>query len=119
MSLPKKKPSFSLADELIAILDISAERMKISRSEVVANLILYHGLCGGDFPLTSKILALPSKDRQRLLGDVLDRMRSDDPPKPQEFRRWVKEVLGTSDPETIEKGSDALLRALLKGGAST
>ena len=113
MSLPKKKPSFSLADDLIEILDISADRMGISRSEVVANLVLYHGLCGGDFPLTSKILALPSVDRQRLLGDVLERFKSDDPPKPQEFRKWVKEVLGKADQETIEKGADALIRALL------
>lgn len=115
MANPKKKPSISLSEDLLGIVDITADRMGISRSEVITHLILYHGLCGGDFPLTSKILALRPLDRDRIIQDVRARLESDNPAKPQSFRQWVKETLGQDDPATLERGADSLLRKLLEG----
>ena len=113
MSAPKKKPSLSLSEDLLAIVDATANRMKISRSEVVAHLILYHGLCGGDFPLTARIFSLPAKDRDRVISEARKKSESSTPPKPQAFRQWIKEIVGTDDPASIERSADALIRGLL------
>ncbi len=117
MAPPKKKPSISISDDLLGIVDATADRMGISRSEVISHLILYHGLCGGDFPLTTKILALRPVDRERIIKDARGRHESDSPPKPQAFRKWIKETVGSSDPEALENGADALVRSLLDGQA--
>lgn len=98
----------------LAIADAIKERLGIaSRSEVFRHLVLYQGLCGGDMPLTTKILALPEHDRDRLTEEILRRAREDDPAKPQSFALWVKETLGKADPDTLNRGADQLLRDLL------
>ncbi|MCW1885591.1 hypothetical protein OKA04_12705 [Luteolibacter flavescens] len=107
------KTSVTLTNDEVAILDATASRMGISRNQVVRHLIIYHGLCGGDFPLTTKILALPSQDRQRVISEIRVKAESEDPPKPQGFRQWVKEALVRDDTESIERGAEALLRDLL------
>lgn len=105
--------SIYLSDDEKAILDATADRLKISRSEVFRHLTLYHGLCGGDFPLTSKILALPPADRDRVTAEIRSRAEAQDPVKPQKFREWVKDVLGSDDASTLEKGANSLLSKLL------
>jgi len=110
--------SLYLSNDEKRILDATASRLNISRSEVMRHLVLYHGLCGGDFPLTSKILALPAVDRERIIEQLRIRAESGDPIKPQQFREWVKETLGTSDDDTVAGGADALIRKLLVPSAS-
>lgn len=105
--------SLYISNDEKRILDATAERLGCSRSEVMRHLTLYHGLCGGDFPLTSKILALPPKDRDRVTAEIRARAESADPAKPQAFREWVKETLGNDDRDAMESGADALIRKLL------
>lgn len=105
--------SLYISNDEKRILDATASRLGMSRSEVIRHLALYHGLCGGDFPLTSKILSLAEKDRQRVIEEIRKRAESDDPAKPQSFRQWVKETLGSDDPDSIEKGVDSLLKKML------
>ncbi len=112
-----EKLSLSLSGNELGILDAIASRLEISRSEVVRHLIIYQGLCGGNFPLTTRILGLPPKDRARVVAEIRAKAESDDPSKPQSFRQWVKDTLGKDDPATLEKGADALLRKLLEGDA--
>lgn len=109
-----KRFSIYLTENEIAIADATAARLGVSRSEVIRHLILYNGLCGGDFPLTSRILALPQDDRERLIAEIRARAESNDPAKPQSFRQWVKDTLGSSDPAIMDQGADALLRSLLE-----
>lgn len=103
-----------MSDDEKAILDATACRLGVSRSKVFSHLVLYHGLCGGDFPLTSKIHGLPDADRDRVTAEIRRRCESNDPAKPQEFRQWVKDTLGKDDPATLERGSSALLRNLMQ-----
>ncbi|BCU78340.1 CopG family transcriptional regulator [Luteolibacter sp. LG18] len=107
--------SLYISNDEKRILDATASRLGISRSEVIRHLALYHGLCGGDFPLTARILALPVKDRERVIQEIRERAESGDPAKPQSFRQWVKETVGNDDSESIEKGAESLLRKLLNG----
>lgn len=106
--------SLYISNDEKRILDATASRLGISRSEVIRHLALYHGLCGGDFPLTTKILALPQKDRERIIEEIRVRTESGNPPKPQSFRQWVKDTIGSDDSEAIEQGADSLLRKLLE-----
>jgi len=108
------KTSVALCEDELAILDATARRLKISRSEVMRHLILYSGMVGGDFPLTSKILALPHKDRQRVIGEIRTRAESDNPAKPQSFRQWVKEAIGKDDEAAVEKSGEVILKELLE-----
>jgi hypothetical protein len=108
------KPSFYLSDDELAIVDATAKRMGISRSEVVRHLILYHGLCGGDFPLTRKIVDLPPVEREKVTAEIRRRAEANQPVKPQRFREWVIEALGSDDPSSMERSAEALLRNLLK-----
>ncbi len=108
-----RRCSIYLTDDEWAIADSTAKRMGISRSEVIRHLLLYQGMCGGSFPLTAKIIALPPADRDRLIAEIRRRAEAGDPIKPQSFREWVKEVLGTADPETVDRGTDALIKKLL------
>ena len=108
-----KRFSIYLSDDEVAIADATASRLGLSRSEVIRHLVLYHGLCGGDFPLTAKILSLPQTDRDRVISEIRTKAESNDPPKPQSFRAWVKDALGRSDPKAIDVGADVLLSKLL------
>ena len=108
-----RRCSIYLTDDEWAIADATAKRMGISRSEVIRHLLLYQGMCGGSFPLTAKIIALSPADRDRLIAEIRRRSEAGDPIKPQSFREWVKEVLGTADPETVDRGADALIKKLL------
>ncbi len=111
------KPSFYLSEDELAILDATAERLGISRSEVARHLILYHGMCGGDFPLTSRILSLPVAERDRLIAGIRRKVQSGDPSRPGDFSQWVKEALAnpSAGPREEEDGLDALLKRLLEG----
>jgi len=106
--------SIYITDDEKAILDSTATRLGISRSEVFRHLTLYHGLCGGDFPLTSRIMALSPSQRDKVTAEIRSRAESQDPAKPQSFRQWVKDTLGNDDQPTLDKGADALLRKLLE-----
>jgi len=106
--------SLYLSNDEKRILDATASRLRISRSEVMRHLVLYHGLCGGDFPLTARLLALPPADRERVIEQLRIRAESSDPPKPQQFREWIKETLGDAEAETVSNGADALIRKLLE-----
>lgn len=113
-----RKTSVSLCEDELAILDATASRLSISRSEVVRHLILYSGMVGGDFPLTSRILSLPPADRRRVIGEIRERAETDNPAKPQSFRQWVKDTIGRSDADAVEKSGEMLLRELLTAAAS-
>ncbi|WP_193211425.1 CopG family transcriptional regulator [Luteolibacter marinus] len=108
-----KRFSIYLTEDEVAIADATAARLEMSRSEVIRHLILYQGMCGGDFPLTVKLLALPAADRDRLVAEIRRRTESRDPIKPQSFRAWVKETLGSDDQPTLDRGADTLIRKLL------
>lgn len=108
------RTSVSLSDDELGIFDAIARHRNLSRSEVLSHLLLYHGLCGGEMPLTSKILALPERDRARVVSEIRKRAENDDPAKPQSFRKWVKDTLGNDDPATVENGAGSLLMDLLK-----
>jgi len=110
-----RRSSIFLSDDEWAIADATATRLNISRSEAIRHLLLYQGMCGGDFPLTSKILSQPAPDRDRLIAEIRRRCEENDPIKPQSFRRWVKDTLGADDAQTLDRGADALLRKLLEG----
>ena len=109
-----RKTSISLSEDELAILDATARRMELSRSEVIRHLILYSGMVGGDFPLTSKILALKPTDRERVIGEIRDRAESNNPAKPQSFRQWVKDTIGKDDEPALEKSGETLLKELLE-----
>lgn len=108
-----RKTSISLSDDELAIVDSTCGRLDMSRSEFFRHLLLYHGLCGGDFPLTTKILRLPEKDRSRVIEEIRKRSESHDPAKPQSFKQWVKETLGNDATTTVDKSADVLLKNLL------
>lgn len=108
-----RKTSISLSDDEVAIADAIARRLNCSRSEVVRHLLLYHGLCGGDCPLTSKILRLAEPQRSDVIADIRRRAERDDPLRPQSFRQWVKDCLGEVTPASLEKGTESILRKLL------
>jgi hypothetical protein len=78
-------PTTSLTPTNVSLTP-TASRLHISRPEVMRHLVLYHGLCGGDFPLTFKILALPATDRERIIEQLRVSAESGDPIKPQQFR---------------------------------
>lgn len=113
------RTSLSFTDDELAILDAirarksSQEGREVTRTEIVVHFLLYHGLCGGDMPLTSRILNLPQKDRARIVKEIRKKAESGESAKTQRFQEWVKEVLGKSDKETVEKGADVLLQELL------
>jgi len=95
------------------LVDACAERQGMSRSEVVWHLVVYAGLCGGDFPLTKRIASLPGVDMDRVVAEVRERAEANDPPKPQGFRQWVKEAAGRIDDETMDAAAKGLLDELL------
>jgi hypothetical protein len=108
-----KRTSISLSEDELGILDATANRLKLTRSQVVANLVLYQGMCGGDFPLTSKILNLPEVSMASIVKEIRTRAENDDPARPQSFRQWVKDVFGRADTDTLEGGTKLLLADLL------
>lgn len=108
------KTSLTLSDDELAMLDSTAARKGISRNEVMRHLILYQGLCGGEFPLTTRILALPPKDRQRVISEIRRKCEAGEFVKPQSFGIWVREAFGSDDPDAISRGVEALLRKLLE-----
>lgn len=109
-----QKTSLSMSEDELAIVDATARRLGISRSEVLRHLILYQGLCGGDFPLTRKILDLPKAKQQSVIAEIRVKAESDEPAKPQSFKQWVKETLGKDDASTLDKSTDSLLKSLLE-----
>lgn len=113
--MARQKTSITLSDDEVGIVDATARRMGISRSEVMRHLILYQGLCGGDFPVTSKILGLAPKDYDRIVAEIRTRAESEDPIKPQSFREWVKEVLGRNDNAVLSLSGELLLKEMMKG----
>lgn len=108
------KISLSFSDDEVAILDSIARQRGLSRSEVARNFVLYHGMCGGDFPFTSRILNLPSKDQERVIKQIRENCEAGKVMKPQAFKKWVQEVIGADDDVAMEKAADALLRKLLE-----
>jgi hypothetical protein len=107
------KTSISLSEDELGILDSISRRLNLSRSEIVRHFILYHGMCGGDMPLTSKILKLAEKARDGVVAEIRRRAEENDPAQPQSFRKWVKETLGKADEKTVENGTMILLDDLL------
>lgn len=107
------KTSISLSEDELAILDATASRLKISRSEVARHLIIYQGLCGGDFPLTSQILSLPESSQETVIAEIRQRAEAGLPIKPQAFKMWIQEVLGKVDPNTIRQCAGELLQKLI------
>ena len=110
-----KRRSIYLSNDEWAIADAIAARQKMSRSEMIRHFVLYHGMCGGDFPLTAKILSQPQAVRETLVREIRERCESERPIRPQAFRRWVAEAIGSDDPAAIDRGADSLLARLLKG----
>jgi hypothetical protein len=109
-----RRVSIYLSDDELAIADATAARLKLSRSEVIRHLVLYQGMCGGDFPLTGAILSQPFAEREEVIREIRERCESGNPILPQAFRKWVKEAAGSDDPEAINRAALTLLQRLLK-----
>ncbi len=109
------KKSIHLDEDVWAILDAIASRLEMSRSKVVWHLAVYAGMCGGDFPLTRRVEGLAPIDRERVVAEVRKRAEADDPPKPQGFRSWVKEVLGELDEDAMDSAAKRLVQELIDG----
>jgi len=95
------------------ILEILAARKGISTNELMRHLILYQGLVGGDFPLTSEILSLPPPRRKVVEAKIVDRLKANEFLKPQSFMLWIKEVFGKIDADTMARGAKSFIRDLL------
>lgn len=109
---PKRK-SLYLSEDAWGIIDAIAKEKDMSRSEVVWHLVIYAGMCGGDFPLTRRVAKLPDEDRDRVVSEVRQRLESDDPPKPWSFREWVKEASGREDSKALDKAARMMVDDLL------
>jgi hypothetical protein len=108
-----KRFTIYLSAEEAGILDAISKRKKLSRSSVMRNLLVYQGLCGGDMPLTRKILGLPDRDRKKVLTEIKEKAEKNDPSIPQKWSEMVKDALGSADDVSQEKGADAILQKLL------
>ncbi len=97
------------------ILDLVAKRKGISANTVLRHLVIYHGLVGGDFPLTDEILGLPPAKRRDAEMEILDRLARDECLKPQSFKMWIREIFGKIDPDTMAMGAKSFVRDLLLG----
>lgn len=95
------------------ILKLTAERNGISENDVMRHLIIYQGLCGGSFPLTTQILALPPAKRRAVEEKIFQRLKANEELKPQSFKQWLQESLGKIDPEAERRGADAFIKELL------
>ena len=111
-----RRYSIYMHDSLWELADIMAAKKNISRSKVFEHLIAYSGLCGGDWPLTERILSLPPNDRDRILDEIKRKAEAGEFVKPQSFKLWVQEALGSDDPATMARGVEALLNKLKGGG---
>jgi len=96
----------------VGILDAIADRLGMSRSQVIRNLIIYQGLCGSEMPLTRSILSLDEPDRDRVIAEIRERAESDDTATPLAFKRWVQEALGDISPEKTENGIESVFKKL-------
>lgn len=108
-----RKTSVSVTEDVLGIWDAICARKGASRSEVLEHLLIFAGLTGGDFPLTTKILGLPELDRDRIIEEIRRKSECGEPARPQAFKQWMKEAIGKDDPESIQRGVEALLRNLL------
>lgn len=107
------KTSISLSDDELGILDAIANRHEISRSTVIRHFLLYHGMCGGDMPLTTRIIALPERQQDPVVAEIRRRTEDNNPARPQSFRRWVTDKFGEVNPDAVEAGTANLLKDLL------
>lgn len=108
------KTSISLSDDELAILDCLAARNNISRSTIVRHWVLYHAMCGGSMPLTSKILDLKERDQDQVISDIRKRAEADEPFRTQKFRQWVMEGSKGTDPDAVaDAAAGTLLQKLL------
>jgi hypothetical protein len=112
MNEPKRFTIY-LSQEEIEILDAISKHKSMSRSSVMRNLLVYQGLCGGEMPLTRKILNLSDDRRKKVLGEIRDKTIANDSSIPQKWHQMVKEVLGSSDTMTQDAAADAILKRLL------
>lgn len=109
------KTSLSLTEDEFAILDATANRLGISRNEVMRHLILFQGMSGGDLPLTTKILALRDADRTKVVHAIREKCESGEFAKPAVFKSYMAEAFGDADPKVIDAGMSAVVDKLLKG----
>lgn len=108
-----RKCSISADKKIWKIADATAKRLGMSRSELVQHLIVYAGLVGGEYPLTSQILNSPQSKRDAFLKETLRRAENNDPIKKQAFWATVRECAGKADKHTCDKVSGSLLEELL------
>lgn len=101
------------------ILEAISKRLNMSKSMVIRHLVIYQGLCGGDMPLTSQILALPPDKRAKIIAEIRRKAEDQEASIPQKFRQWVKEVLGSAGPAEQASGASLLIKKLLGGDSSS
>jgi len=95
-----RKITLNMTESEHEILEITAARNgNISVNTVMRHLIVYQGFCGGSFPLTTRVLALPPEKRRMVEEKILERLKSDEALKPQSFKAWLQESFGRVDPD--------------------
>lgn len=80
---------------------------------MIRHLLLYQGMCGGDMPLTTQILALPDALRDGIIAEIREAAEQGKPFKKQGFGQWIKDCLGSSSAAAQEKGAGMLIEQLL------
>lgn len=102
-----------MTEDEYGILAATSDRLNISKSMTIRNLVIYHGLCGGEMPLTMRILKLEAEQRARVLANIRRRAEKNDPELPQKWKMMVQEALG-ADASAELRVADILLRKLLE-----
>ena len=108
-----RKCSISADERIWKIADATAKRLGMSRSELVQHLVVYAGLVGGEYPLTSQILNAPQAKRDAFLDETLKRAQDNNPIKKQAFWETVRECASKADPKVCEQVSTSLLKELI------
>lgn len=108
------KTSVALTEDEVGILDATANRLGMSRSEVMRHLIIFQGLAGGDFPLTRKILNQPEADRIKAVAKIRRSAEKGEFIKPAVFKAYMADAFGSAEPAVTEAGLDAVVKKLLE-----
>jgi len=110
-----KKCSVSADEKIWKIADALAAKRGVSRSEIIQHLIIYAGIVGGEYPLTTQILKAPQKKRDALLTETLRRAEEDEPVRNQKFWQTLREHAKNTNSSTAEDVSASLLQSLIDG----
>ncbi len=108
-----------LSDTEKKILELRAEALGVSQSDLIRELIWFDGICPSSHRITTKIRQMPKEERDRILAEIVDRLESDDPAKIPSFNETLKEaadeVSATYQDSVADKVIEKLLGSEAKG----